>query len=121
MPLDDGALEVEVASLGDAALAELLAAADPESSPHPVVAKALLELADSVRVGERYDAVTFDAGSERAPPEGPRRRRRCVSGSARTSSQCRAPPARWTRSWACWSRPTSRSGRRGCAPRRIRR
>jgi hypothetical protein len=36
LPLDDGALEVEVASLGDAALGELLAAADPQSSPHPV-------------------------------------------------------------------------------------
>jgi hypothetical protein len=93
LPLDDGALEVEVASLGDAALSELLAAADPQSSPHPVVAKALLELADSLRVGERYDAVTFDAGAN-----GSRRRVR-VDGVVRQRlrryvESLPAPPAR---------------------------
>ena len=57
---EDETLGLNVASLGESALTELLGAADPETQPHPIVAKALLELSDNLHVGERYEAVTFD-------------------------------------------------------------
>jgi hypothetical protein len=57
---EDETLDMDVTSLGEAALSQLLDAADPQQYPHPVVAKALLEVADALHVGERYDAIVFD-------------------------------------------------------------
>ena len=57
----DGMLDLDVSSLGETALDALLAAADPQQHSHPLVAKALLELADTMRLGERYQAVSFDS------------------------------------------------------------
>lgn len=58
---EDETLGIDVSSLGEAALDRVVDAADPESQPDPIIAKALLELADGLRIGERYDSVTFDA------------------------------------------------------------
>lgn len=58
---DDGTLDLDAASLGESALGQLLDAADPQKHPHPVVAKGLLEMTELLRVGERYDAITFDS------------------------------------------------------------
>jgi hypothetical protein len=56
----DGALDLEVASLSETAVAVLLDALD-EVKPHQVVARALLDLADGMHLGDRYDAVVLDA------------------------------------------------------------
>lgn len=77
VPADDSTLDLEATSLGDAALAQVLDAADPQKHPHPVVAKGLLELAESLRVGERYDSITFDSDA------GGRRRKVRVDGVVR--------------------------------------
>jgi hypothetical protein len=77
VPTGDSTLDVEATSLGDAALAQVLDAADPQKHPHPVVAKGLLELAEGLRVGERYDAITFDSKDDG------RRRRVRVDGEVR--------------------------------------
>ena len=61
---DDSTLDLEAMSLGDAALAQVFDAADPQKHPHPVVANGLLELAELLRVGERYDAITFDSEAD---------------------------------------------------------
>jgi hypothetical protein len=51
-------LDVEVPHLGEAAVEALLAeAAEPRD---PLVAKALLDLADNMLLGERYDSITFN-------------------------------------------------------------
>jgi hypothetical protein len=76
-PTDDATLDIDAASLGESALTRVLDAADPERHPHPVVAKGLLELAEWLRVGERYEAVTFDSEA------GGRRRRVRVDGDVR--------------------------------------
>jgi hypothetical protein len=70
-------LDIDVASLGEAALGELVGAADPQSHPDPIVAKALLDLTDTLRVGERYDALTFDSKTHG------RRRRVRIDGDVR--------------------------------------
>lgn len=56
-------LDVDVASLGEQALELVMDAADPESHPNadPIVVKALVEVAERLRVGDRYQALTFDA------------------------------------------------------------
>jgi hypothetical protein len=62
-PLEGETLDLAVASLGDTALEKLIDAVDPQQHPHPVVAKALLELAEELHVGERYEALTLEARS----------------------------------------------------------
>jgi hypothetical protein len=64
---DDAALALDAESLGEAALDALLrAAADPKvDQADPYLAEAVLELADRLYIGERYDAVTIEARSER--------------------------------------------------------
>jgi hypothetical protein len=75
---NDEGLDLEVASLSESAVATLLnAAVEPE--PHPVIAKALLELADGMRVGDRYEAVTLDA----IGVDGRKRRTVRIDGDAR--------------------------------------
>lgn len=64
---DDGTLDMEVTTLGDSALTRLLDAADAQQHPHPVVAKALLELAEVLHIGVRYEAVTFDSAANDRP------------------------------------------------------
>jgi hypothetical protein len=59
-----GTLDFEVATLGQSAVAMLLdAAAVPSAPPHPLVAKALLEVANTMRLGDRYDELQFDAAT----------------------------------------------------------
>jgi hypothetical protein len=58
---EEDTLDLDVASLGDAALDRVIDAADPQTHPDPLIAKALLELADRLRIGERYETLTFDA------------------------------------------------------------
>ena len=58
---EESTLDLDVPSLGEAALERVVSAADPESRPDPLVAKALLEVTDRLRIGERYDALTFDS------------------------------------------------------------
>lgn len=60
-------LDVDVASLGESALAKVLDAVDPQEQPHPVVATALLELADDLHVGDRYEAVNFKSTRQGRP------------------------------------------------------
>lgn len=60
-PPESDELPIHAKSLGEAALDKLVSAADPQSHPHPVVATALLDLADTLRLGERYEAVTFES------------------------------------------------------------
>jgi hypothetical protein len=57
------ALETQAATLAEAALSKLFEAAT-EPAPEPAVAKALLELADGMHVGDRYEAIVF-SGSRR--------------------------------------------------------
>lgn len=54
-------LDVDVASLGEAALDRIIDAVDPQVHPDPIIAKALVEFAERLRIGDRYDALTFDA------------------------------------------------------------
>jgi len=62
-PLLDS-LEVDVASLTETALAKLLDTAEGKHA-HPVIASALLHLADELRIGDSYESVTFDYRSRR--------------------------------------------------------
>jgi hypothetical protein len=58
-----GALDIDVASLGESAVDLLLDTADatrPDPHRDHVVAQALLDLGDSLHIGERYDALTFE-------------------------------------------------------------
>lgn len=59
------ALELDVATLSESALEKLLDASDVTDAPDPLVAKALLEVAEVARVGDRYEAVTLDARNGR--------------------------------------------------------
>jgi hypothetical protein len=72
-------LDVDVASLGEQALELVMDAADPASHPNadPIVVKALVEVAERLRVGDRYEALTFDARTN-----GHRRRAR-IDGQVR--------------------------------------
>lgn len=56
---DADTLELEVATLGESALVSLLEAAT-EQTAHPAVAKALLDVANGMHVGDRYEAIVFD-------------------------------------------------------------
>jgi hypothetical protein len=67
-PSKDGALSMEVVTLGESAVAMLLdSAAEQPHPPHPAVAKALLEVADGMYVGDRYEAVTLQARGDGRP------------------------------------------------------
>ena len=57
----EGQFDVDVESLSESALYALFDAADPQQQAHPIVAKALLDIADQLHVGERYEAVTFES------------------------------------------------------------
>jgi len=76
---EGGTLDLDVPSLGESALESLLDAADPGQRPHHVVANALLELADALRIGERYESITFDVHA------GLRRRETRVDAGTRSS------------------------------------
>jgi hypothetical protein len=70
LPLDMEMLDMDVATLGETALNMLLDAADqtaPKQS-HPLVAKALVDVAEKVHVGDRYDAIVFDELHQGRPP-----------------------------------------------------
>lgn len=56
---DPDALNMDVVSLAEMAVKQVLDTAH-DGDGHPVVMGALLELADRVRLGDRYDRVTFD-------------------------------------------------------------
>lgn len=58
---DDETLDVDVPSLGEAALDRVMDAVDPQTHPDPIIAKALVELAERLRIGDRYDALTLEA------------------------------------------------------------
>jgi hypothetical protein len=65
---DDGRLDLDAASLSQTALGLLLdAAARSDHHTHPVVAQALLEVADKLHVGERYEAIVFDVAEAGRP------------------------------------------------------
>jgi len=80
-PADLGAFDFEVSTLGQTALDTLLNVAEdktPEPS-HPLIAKALLDMAEKLHIGERYGAIVFDEA-----PNGARRGRQVrVDGSVR--------------------------------------
>jgi len=58
---DNGQFDLEVASLGQVAVRLLMdAASNIDTHPDPAVAKALLDVADKLHIGERYDAITFE-------------------------------------------------------------
>jgi hypothetical protein len=59
-------LDLDAASLGEQALELVMDAADPESHPNvdPIVVKALVEVAERLRIGDRYEALTFDAKTD---------------------------------------------------------
>jgi hypothetical protein len=58
---EEETFDVDVPSLGETALDRIMDAVDPQVHPDPIIAKALVELAERLRIGERYDALTFDA------------------------------------------------------------
>lgn len=66
--VSEDTLDFDVSGLGDTALGKLLDAADPRRKPHPVVARALLDVADKMHIGDRYDAVTFVSSANQRPP-----------------------------------------------------
>lgn len=72
-------LPVDVPTLGQSALAMLLDVAGGLGRPHPVVQRAVLDIADRLRLGDRYDAVTFDV-----PSNGSSRRRIRLDGGGRS-------------------------------------
>lgn len=57
---DAAAFDLDAPSLGEAALSALLGAANPTNSAHPAVAAALLDVAERVYVGDRYEALAFE-------------------------------------------------------------
>lgn len=77
-PISPEALDLDVATLGETAVGLLLDAIQSNGEPHPVVAKTLLELADGMHVGDRYEAVALDARMRNRP-----RREACVDGVVR--------------------------------------
>lgn len=60
-------LDIENVTLGESALARLLDAAESPDPPDPVVAKALLDVADGMYVGDRYEAIVFDSAADGRP------------------------------------------------------
>src|SRR5690242_13392205 len=58
------AMDLDVASLSEAAVNELLTTAE-RGDGHPLVMNALVELADCVSIGDRHRSVTFDLRSRR--------------------------------------------------------
>lgn len=58
-------LDLQVPGLGESAIDALIAAAEDPSDP--VIARALLSVADGMRVGERYESLTFVVASEHRP------------------------------------------------------
>jgi hypothetical protein len=82
--MDEGMLELEVATLGESALDMLLDAGTDRTAvpPHPIVAKALLDVADGLFIGERYEALKFEVTGEGRP-------RRTVTVDAQTRSRLR--------------------------------
>jgi hypothetical protein len=90
-PADLGGFDIEVSTLGQTALDSLLdVAEDTADQPgYPLIAKALLDVAEKLHVGERYDAIVFDAA-----PDGARRGRRVrVDGSVRARLRARVDEA----------------------------
>jgi hypothetical protein len=86
LPPDLGAFDIDVATLGETAIDTLLEAADehgPQPS-HPLVSKALLDIADRLHIGERYEAIVVTE-----VPNGNRRaaRHARIDGSVRTRLQ----------------------------------
>lgn len=67
-PSEEPTLELDDATLGESAITLLLDAVEQQRTAHPVVAKALLDLADGMSVGDRYDALWFDSGTGNATP-----------------------------------------------------
>lgn len=65
---EPSSLEVETTTLTEDAVELLLDVAEFKREPHPVVARALVELADALRVGDRYEAVVFDRPTNGGPP-----------------------------------------------------
>jgi len=58
---EDGTLDLDVVSLGEAALDQALATANGEETEHRDVAEAFVRLADDVGVGARFTALQLDA------------------------------------------------------------
>ncbi len=56
----DDAFDLEAATLSETAVTALIAAAN-EPDPHPLIARALFELADGMYLGDRYETVTLSA------------------------------------------------------------
>jgi hypothetical protein len=67
-PADSEALDIEVSTLGQMALDSVLdVAEDTAPQPaHPLIAKALLDVAEKLHVGDRYDAIVFDESPSHA-------------------------------------------------------
>ena len=62
---EDETLDVDVPSLGEAALDRVMDAVDPRAHPDPIIAKSLVELAEQLRIGDRYDTLTLEAKTDR--------------------------------------------------------
>ena len=88
-------LDIDVASLGEQALEAVIDATDPRSHPNvdPTVVKALVDVADRLRIGDRYEALTFDAKTNgrrrtaRVDGEGRQRLRSYVNSVPPTASR----------------------------------
>ena len=76
------ALELEDLRLGESALQALLDASRKPTDP--LIAKAILDVADGMLIGERYDAIVIDA-----PSRGRRGRRQKVTVDARARKRLR--------------------------------
>jgi hypothetical protein len=75
---ESGRLDLGDEALGEVALRALLEAADVQEGTNPTVASALLEVADSVHVGDRYEAIEFKVAANGRPG-----RKARVDGDAR--------------------------------------
>jgi hypothetical protein len=83
VPFDgEQTLGLDVISLGESAVEALLDAAQKPTDP--IIAKAILDVADGMYVGERYDAIVFDV-----PANGRRRQRRKVKVDGRVRKRLR--------------------------------
>jgi len=86
----EDALDLDDASLGQAALAALLTAAEDEEKADLIAAEALLDVARKAGIGDRYEAVEFEVAANGKPA-----RRGRLDGTKRQRLQARvdsAPP-----------------------------
>jgi hypothetical protein len=65
---DQGKLDLRVAQIGEVAVTQLAAVVSGEIDGHPYVVEALSQMADSLQIGVRYDAITLDLRDSHVSP-----------------------------------------------------